>query len=365
MTLAATTYYGKIASLLDDRLTAFADLAVTSLTTYVATPLKAGVVLYIVTFGILIMRGAHDGSFSEFLQRSLKLCALALVLSPGWYQEHITKFVMVQLPNELATAITSGGKPAATGSSFDQLNDYGQGLAALAWSKASYTSPGGYIHYLVVSLTTTLFCAVGFFVVTYAKISLALLISLGPLFVATFLFQQSRSIGDAWVKTMVSFVCLHLLAAGLGALVISVSYEAFDTTTAMEFPGRVGAFMSISFVGMLTFGSLPHIAQMLGGAGIGFASAAGGAANWVGNKALYSGQAAARGAAMEAWRSATGGSAQSQAAASAARAQAAFNSSPQGRAMNEQTAALRQMGEAMRATGDADAPARASQGRAS
>ena len=364
MSMAATTIYKTISDQLDQPLTAFADAAVSSLTTYVATPLKVGVTLYFVTFGILIMRGAHDGSFSEFIQRCLKLCALAMVLSPGWYQEHITKFVMVQLPNELATAITSNGQPAS-GSSFDRLNDYGHNLAAIAWGKASVTSPGGYLHWAVVVATTSLFCAVGFFVVTYAKISLALLVALGPLFVATFLFQQSRPIGEAWIKTLISFVCLHVLAAGLGALVIKVAYASFETTTAMELPGRVGAFMSISFVGMLTLGSLPHIAQMLGGAGIGFASAAGGAANWVGNKALSAGQATARGAAMEAWRSATGGSGQSQAAANAARSQAVFNSSPQGRAMNEQTAALRQMGEAMRASGEVAAPTRASTGQAS
>ena len=338
----------------------FVDGSSAGLATYVMGPVKVGVLLYFVTFGVMVVLGKTDKPFGEFVFRCLKLTFLLMVLQPSWYQEHVSKFVLTDLPNELAKAVVNaGGSTAITSNAFDAMAAYGTGLAGTAVEGARAFTFSGWVQWTVIVLGTMIFTLVGFFVALYAKLGLTLLLGLGPIFIATFLFPQSRSIGDAWVKTLVSFVMLHVLAAGLGSMVIGIMENSFKTVSTLEMAGRVPYILIIFFVGTLMFGALPNIAQMLGGAGVGFAHASKGLAEAVEKFAGRQGRSA-WGAMISGARASVSAGAES----SGVRAQAQFNSSPQGRAMNEQTAALqeqaaslREMGELMRAS-SAAAPAR-------
>ena len=327
MTLAATTMFATLEATLTAPLVQFANETVVNQAAYVSGPLKAGFLLYVVCFAIMLMLGQIQSPLSVFVLRCAKIGFLVAVLQPSWYSANLTQFLIVDFPNALASAVTNAsGHAAVGGSSFDAIYDQGNGLAATA---ASGWTVSGTIQAAVVWCMTALFTGVGFFIVMYAKISLGLLVALGPLFLACFAFDQSRPIGEAWVKTVVSYTVLQLLAAGLGALVISASNAAFQGATALDTAGRVSAFMCIGVVGAMTFGSLPHIAQMLGGAGVGFAHAAGGPASFVSIWMFKQGMAVGG-------RAADG----SRLALAGPRAAAAFNSSPQGVAMNQQTSAI-------------------------
>jgi len=151
---------------------------------------------------------------TEFAFRTIKLGVIVmLVRTAGDYQTYVVDLFFHSIPNEIGTALNSGATTSA--SAFDALLDQGQAVAHAILKKASSWSISeaffSALAWLLVIISSFLVAAIGFIVSLYAKVALALVLALGPAFIALALFDATRRFTEAWIGQLVNYVtrCCH------------------------------------------------------------------------------------------------------------------------------------------------------------
>ncbi|NTH46699.1 conjugal transfer protein TrbL [Agrobacterium rhizogenes] len=246
----------------------FISSGTSNIASWVTGPLTAALTLYVILYGFLILRGSVHEPIMDFAFRAMKLAIiLILVRNAGEYQTYISNIFFDTLPKEISQALNSGTMPSA--STFDSLLDKGQKCAKGVWARASWpvdivTGCGG----ILVIVASFMVAAIGYIVSLYARLALAIMLALGPIFVALAMFQSTRRFTEAWIGQLANFVILQVLVVAIGSLLIT----CIDTTfTAIEAYSdvlmRPVALGAICLAALYVFYQLPGIASALAAGG--------------------------------------------------------------------------------------------------
>ncbi|KQY73086.1 conjugal transfer protein TrbL [Ensifer sp. Root142] len=249
-------------------LESFISSGTSNISTWVAGPLTAALVLYVVLYGYLVLRGSIETPVLEFAYRAIKLGILVmLVRDAADYRAFVTDLFFTSLPQEISTALNTGTVPSA--STFDALLDKGQASANQIWNRSSWpldiaTAFGG----LLMVVITFVVAAIGYIVSLYARVALAIILALGPIFIALAMFQSTRRFTEAWIGQLVNFVILQILVVAVGSLLITTLDTSFTTVEAYDDvlmrPIAIGA---IGIASLYVFYQLPGIAASLAAGG--------------------------------------------------------------------------------------------------
>ncbi|MFA1621312.1 type IV secretion system protein [Rhizobium mongolense] len=235
---------------------------------WVSGPLTAALTLYVVLYGYLVLRGSVQEPILEFAFRAMKLAIIVmLVRNASEYQTYVTGLFFETLPKEISEALNSGTAPSA--STFDSLLDKGQKGAQEIWARASWpvdivTGIGG----MMVIGASFIVAAIGYIVSLYARLALAIVLAIGPIFIALAMFQPTRRFTESWIAQLANFVILQVLVVAIGSLLIT----CVDTTfTAIESYSdvlmRPIALCAICLAALYVFYQLPGIASALAAGG--------------------------------------------------------------------------------------------------
>lgn len=235
---------------------------------WVTGPLTAAVTLYVVLYGYLVLRGSVQEPILDFAYRAIKLAIIVmLVKNAGEYQTYVTNIFFEVLPKEIAQALTPGAAPSA--STFDSLLDKGQASATDIWSRASWpvdivTGVGG----MMVIGVSFLVAGIGYVVSLYARLALAIVLAIGPIFIALAMFQSTRRFTESWIGQLANFAILQVLVVAVGSLLISCidsTFTAIDSYTDVLM--RPIALCAIGIAALYVFYQLPSIASALASGG--------------------------------------------------------------------------------------------------
>lgn len=235
---------------------------------WVSGPLTAAVTLHVVLNGYLVLRGSVQEPILDFAFRAIKLAIIVtLVRNAGDYQTYVTSIFFETLPREISQALNSSTAPSA--STFDSLLDKGQASATAIWSRASWPADiaTGVCGMMVIG-ASFIVAAIGYIVSLYARLALAVVLAIGPIFVALAMFQSTRRFTEAWIAQLANFVILQVLVVAVGSLLIT----CIDTTfTAIEAYSdvlmRPIALCAICLAALYVFFQLPNIASALAAGG--------------------------------------------------------------------------------------------------
>jgi len=235
---------------------------------WVTGPLTAAVTLYIVLYGYVVLRGSVSEPVLEFVFRAIKLAIIVmLVKNAGEYQTYVTNVFFDILPREVSQALNSGTTPSA--STFDSLLDKGQASATDIWSRASWpvdivTGVGG----MMVIAVSFLVAGIGYVVSLYARLALAIVLAIGPIFIALAMFQSTRRFTEAWIGQLANFVILQVLVVAVGSLLISCIDSTFTAIDGYsDVLMRPIALCAIGIAALYVFYQLPGIASALAAGG--------------------------------------------------------------------------------------------------
>ncbi|TCU21290.1 type IV secretion system protein VirB6 [Rhizobium azibense] len=235
---------------------------------WVSGPLTAALTLYVVLYGYLVLRGSVQEPILEFAFRAIKLAIIVMLVSnASEYQTYVTGLFFETLPREISEALNSGTAPSA--STFDSLLDKGQKGAQEIWARASWpvdivTGIGG----MMVIGASFIVAAIGYIVSLYARLALAIVLAIGPIFIALAMFRPTRRFTESWIAQLANFVILQVLVVAIGSLLIT----CVDTTfTAIESYSdvlmRPIALCVICLAALYVFYQLPGIASALAAGG--------------------------------------------------------------------------------------------------
>ncbi|MNK14008.1 Type IV secretion system protein VirB6 [compost metagenome] len=263
---------------IDGRLNEFLGSRLSAVIAEVEGPLRIALVLYVVLYGFAILRGAISEPVMDFAVRSIKLALIYALATTTAYSSFVTEPLFTGLPNALTRAV-SGAEAPTVGAAFDQF------LAHAAWlgeDIARHASPfnaGAYVIAAAVFIIGALAAALGFGVVLVAKLALALLVTLGPIFIACALFDATRRFFFGWLSQAVNYLVLFALMIVIFQLVLSLMRDQWSAIQGAD--PMIGGliFIALCLLGAIFFLQTPAIAAgVAGGASAGLADFANAAA---------------------------------------------------------------------------------------
>ncbi len=194
--------------------------------------LTAALTLYIAFYAIGLLTGRSSLSVASLTPRMMTL-GIALTFATSWvaYQSVIWN-LLVGAPDEIASLLI-GTQGSATSLFADRLDViFGVVAQAAAATETAVTKPGaGSLasgpDMLWLSALLLLLGTVG--VLLVARIALAAMLALGPIFIICGLFDGTRGLFEGWLKAAVLFALTPLLAVLIGGGTIALLSPIIDS----------------------------------------------------------------------------------------------------------------------------------------
>lgn len=263
--------FGPAYTFIDGKLDAFLNTDASNVIAQVSGPMRAALVLYVMLYGFAILRGAISEPIMDFAVRSLKLAFIYMLATTVAYSSWVTTPLFQTMPNALSQAL-GGSTSTDPGVAFDQFFARAAYLGEKISQTANVTNPAPWLEAGAVDVIGGLAAALGFGIVIVAKVSLALLIALGPAFIACSLFDASRRFFFGWLSQAVNYLILMGLIIAVFQMILSLVGDQWGQIDGQD-PAAGGLlFIALSILGAIFFLQTPAIAAgIAGGASSGLA----------------------------------------------------------------------------------------------
>lgn len=226
--------------------------------------------LYVAILALGLVTGRARLSLSGAMPRVLAL-GLVLTFATAWpaYQVAVTD-LLARGPDQIASALLGGGS-SATRVFVQRLDGLFDGYVALAQalqSQGEHASPNLQLSAKLAWAGSLLLLLATAGLLVMARVVLAILLALGPVFIVFALFRGTRGLFEGWLKTVVGFALAPMLivlgGAGLVALLSPLLDEALvDPVAAGEAVRPLAMLFAAAVVYVLTLLALSWSALSL------------------------------------------------------------------------------------------------------
>jgi len=206
--------------------------------------------IYVMVWGYLHLMGKIDEPVMTGVKRIL---VLALILGVGlrlWLYNTIIVDTFYNAPAQLAAAVVGSPDPVGT---IDTIWERGGSVAGDLWAKGGIVRGdfGFYIGGALVFFLMGLLCVYAMFLLALSNIALAVLLALGPLFIALLLFETTKRFFEAWVAQLANYALITVLTVMVAALLLQI-VQSYATQTA----ARGSAIATVDVLHMLLVAAL-------------------------------------------------------------------------------------------------------------
>jgi type IV secretion system protein VirB6 len=214
--------------------------------------------IYIALVGYQLLLGRGGLRVMDLPVMALKIgLILAFLTSWAAYQTVVFNFLF-QGPSEIGGVLLNqigqlgGDADVLTGleGAFKQMTEAASFYARQAGSTANLLQGGPALGsgILWLSAVGLLLTTVG--LVLAAKIILAFLLAIGPIFIGFFLFETTRGLFDGWLRTTLAFALAPLAATVFGAAMLLMLQPFLDALATQIADGRfdMGAIITIAMI---------------------------------------------------------------------------------------------------------------------
>ncbi len=229
-------------------------------------------IIYVVLWGWSMMRGLIQEPVMDGVWRAVKIAAITgLATSSALYATYVSNF-LYDWPTAFA-GVMQGGVVQNSAQLLDQMLEKGLTLGGQAWEKASLANMGNYLLAGIIYAVTWIVTAITGVVIIMAKFGLALLLSVGPLFILGMLFEPTRQWFDKWLGSVVTAGLTIVMATMAAALMFKLLDAAFDAAQ-LQAAGNDGIASMKTITPLVIYGVIslfvilatPTMAATLGGA---------------------------------------------------------------------------------------------------
>lgn len=183
--------------------------------------------VYVMVWGYMHLTGKIDEPLTAGLKRIVTLALILGVCLRLWLYNTIIVDTFYTAPSQLAATVVGGSDPVGT---LDVIWEQGGTVAGNLWAKGGVMSGdfGFYLAGAMVWCLVGLLCVYAMFLIALASIALAVLLALGPLFIASLLFDATRRFFTAWISQLANYGLITVLTVLVATLLLQVvqSYAA-------------------------------------------------------------------------------------------------------------------------------------------
>jgi type IV secretion system protein VirB6 len=223
---AAMGFFATFWSWLNGQLAAYIGSNTARLAAVLEPAIVTCAILYVMAWGYLHLTGQIQEPFVAGLKRILMLAVILGVGLNLWLYNSLLVDTFYNAPSQLAGAVIGAGDPVGT---IDAIWESGGAVAGNLWVKGDLLSGFGFlIAGAVVWCLMGLLCVYAMFLIALSDIALAVLLALGPLFIAMLFFDATKRIFSAWIAQLLNYALITILTVMVTALLLQVvqSYAA-------------------------------------------------------------------------------------------------------------------------------------------
>lgn len=186
--------------------------------------------VYVMVWGYLHLTGRIDEPFVTGLKRLLTLAAVLGGAVHLWLYNSLIVDTFYQAPARLAAAVVGAPDPVAV---VDAIWNRGGAVAGYLFNNGGFFKDWGcYIAGATVWVLVGLLCVYTMFLIALSSIALAVLLALGPLFMALLLFEATRRYFEAWLAQLANYALITILTVLVAALLLQIVESYADQTAA-------------------------------------------------------------------------------------------------------------------------------------
>jgi type IV secretion system protein VirB6 len=218
--------------------------------------------IYVMGWGYLQLMGRIEEPIVTGLKR---VAVIALVLGVGlnlWLYNSVIVDTFYNAPAELAAAVIGAGDPVAT---IDAIWQSGGTVASNLYDKGGKFGWGFDLAALLVWCLMGLLCVYAMFLIALSNIALAVLLALGPLFLALLFFDATKRYFSAWLGQLANYALITVLTVMVAALLLHIVQSYAAQTAARGSAIATVDALNMILVAMLVFLVLRQIMPVAAG----------------------------------------------------------------------------------------------------
>lgn len=248
----------QIFSLVDSALQTYVFDIYSSISSGLQTPFLLAATVWIIIYGILIIRQVTTPSIPDLLTMAWKfIFAYTVVFSWAIVNQFLVSLV-TDAPAALAGYITGG-----TGSIYAQIGQTAENLSIAA---ARAFESDGYIRSFFIGaaiwLAGILQIAYAMFLIILSKIVLAVLLAITPIFGIFYLFKGTSKMMEAWLQQIINFSLVSVLAIATLAFTNTLLDKTLAVIPATPDDIHLGNILAVVLVSIVTFLVLMQIKSL-------------------------------------------------------------------------------------------------------
>lgn len=283
-------YYSQAFTKLSSALTSYVSDTATSIIGAIGPVAAQLLTLYFIIYGISMMRGLIEEPISDFAMRVIRnSLILALALNIGLYNGQIVSFLW-NSPDALAAYVSGSSSGSTENMNYlDNLMTQFYNLGDKFWAYSSGMTSvdlGPKIIAVLVWLAGVVVTVYAAFLLILAKMALAVILGIGPIFVLLLMFDGTKRFFESWLGQALNYVFVVVLTSAAVKLILSLIVAYMPSANAVA--GETGSIsaaippIALAGIGALVMMQLSSVASALAG---GVAISTLGAGNAVWNKA--------------------------------------------------------------------------------
>ncbi len=234
-------------------------------------------VLYVIVWGYLQLTGRIEEPFVEGAKRLLTLGVVLGLSLQLWLYNDVFVDTFFNAPTELAASIIAARNPG--GPAFqpvavvDEIFFDGDDAASLLMEKGEIFGRdivfyfGALAIYLIVGLTAVY----TMFLLAMSRIALAVLLAMGPIFLALLFFDSSKRFFEAWLAQLSNYAFLAVLTILVAALMLQVISTAAESAVTAGGGIGIANALQVCAAAALTFLIMRQVPSMAQGMASGIA----------------------------------------------------------------------------------------------
>jgi type IV secretion system protein VirB6 len=200
-----------------------------------------------------------------------------------WLYNTVIVDTFYQAPVELASAVIKSPDPVHL---IDSIWGHGGAVAGYLFSNGDlfHGDFGFFIAGVVVWVLMGLLCVYTMFLIALSHVALAILLALGPFFIAMLLFESTKRLFDAWLAQLANYALITLLTIMAAALLLQIVDTYAEKTAARGDAILTVDALNMVLVAMLVFlfmrQVMPIASALAGGAAFNTFGTVSRAVNW-------------------------------------------------------------------------------------
>lgn len=271
LTTINSTIFSTIFQKTDQGVVAFIGSTSSAVASSIAPAVTVLLSVYIMLWGWSMMRGVIDEPITDGITRIVRLSVITgIALTAGLYSQYVADWIW-NSPDAIAKVVI--GRDARNSINFldtliSRFFTLANNFLIAAERESRYGIPDLTLFFSGISLLIMGVIVTGYaaFLFILGKLSLAILLGVGPIFIALAIFETTKKFLDSWIGQVLNYVFLVMLTAACVKIILVLIEQYFVIMLNTE-PnlGDAMQMIAISLIGFLILMQMPSVASGLGG----------------------------------------------------------------------------------------------------